>query len=134
MAILHIVCATDNMSGVRRFVDEFTESHLSAKDVGLVTLAVDEVCSNLLEHGNCANIWVQLDAQNEGVVITIRDDGTAFDINAYKPRTLQELVAGRHTGGLGLLLVQKVMDTIIYQQQTNLNECCLYKKGTSVLA
>ena len=134
VALLHVICTTVNLNVIRAFVDEYIKEYLSNKDAGLVTMAVDEVCSNLMEHGGCHNIWLELDNENDGVIIKICDDGSAFDMNAYKPRTLQELVAGHHTGGLGLRLVQNVMDSIVYKTLGSNNECHMYKKRTRVLA
>lgn len=42
--------------------------------------SVRELCVNASRHGKAANVWVDMDAGKEAIVISVKDDGSGFDI------------------------------------------------------
>ncbi len=88
-----------------------------------VTLAVDEACSNIIEHSyggdNIGDIKIQTKKIKNGIEIHIHDNGKQFDpsiipgINSKKP--LKD-VGSR---GAGLFLMRKLMDEVTFHFTKN---------------
>ncbi len=61
------------------------------------------------------------------VEFVIVDKGLGFDINQYKEPKLDEIVTSKRKGGLGLMLVKRIMDKIEFSTEKNHNICRLVK-------
>lgn len=98
----------------------------------MLVLAVDEICSNLIIHAhNCdANKAITITIIHKGheLIFEIQDQGSYFDFTQYVEPTLEELVDTRRRGGMGLMLVSRIMDRIHYfRDQQGHNVCRLVK-------
>lgn len=127
-------CQREKLKEIRQFVsDVLADIGLSEIDAHKVTLAVDEVCSNLIIHSNKCNplekleIYVE-DAGNGKVLFEIVDYGVGFNYNNYKEPNLEEVIRKRKKGGLGIMLVKKIMDAVQFSNEGNKNVCRLMKK------
>ena len=117
---------------MRQFVAEALESNqIPDLEAHKLILAVDEVCANLIIHANANNpvnkIELNLNFQPRQITFTFRDRGESFDINQYESPSMDELVSTRRQGGLGLLLVKRIMDKIEFATEKNYNICRLVK-------
>ncbi len=93
---------------------------LADKDIDSVTLAVDEALTNVIRHsygGPCSKpiiIRYQIippqDLHPAALEITIRDFGRQVDPKSIKGRDLDEI----RPGGLGVHIIQSVMDQVEY--------------------
>jgi serine/threonine-protein kinase RsbW len=107
-----------NLQRIRAFIiDVLREQHLSDIEVHSMVLAVDEVCANLMIHSNnCSpshSIAVEINIKNKRkIVFDIIDKGSGFDIREYPEPDLKEIIRKRKKGGVGLLLVKRIMDDI----------------------
>ena len=107
-----------NLQRIRAFIiDVLREQHLSDVEVHSMVLAVDEVCANLMIHSNnCSpnhSIAVEINIKsNKKIVFDIIDKGSGFDIREYPEPDLKEIIRKRKKGGVGLLLVKRIMDDI----------------------
>src|SRR3990167_6354770 len=86
------------------------ESGLTARGapiatVSAVLIAADEVLSNILDHG-AATVGEVGDGRIE---VRIEDDGVAFNPLAAATPDTQLSIDEREIGGLGILLVRKLM-------------------------
>ncbi|MFT7029936.1 MAG: serine/threonine-protein kinase RsbW [Marinoscillum sp.] len=131
---LNISCSKTNLIRIREFVGDLLLSYnLGELEVHKIVLAVDEICANLIIHSNNCNptqsiqIGVDLNALNE-LVFTIRDQGESFNPNSYAEPSLDEIVNARRKGGVGLMLVKRIMDKIEFSTEKNYNICRLTKK------
>ncbi|MFT4738981.1 MAG: serine/threonine-protein kinase RsbW, partial [Paraglaciecola sp.] len=61
------------------------------------------------------------------VTFTIKDQGTGFDISQYQEPSISELISSKRKGGLGLMLVKRIMDQIEFSKEKNHNICRLIK-------
>ena len=108
---------------------------LPAVDVNEVKMAVDEACSNVIEHAyegdDSQQIEVEVSVDNQQLVITIRDCGLAFDQESYREPKVQQLVEQRQSGGLGVYLIHQLMDDVEYNSQGSVNEVRLVKNINS---
>jgi len=65
--------------------------------------------------------------EGDVLVIEIVDDGRAFDSSLERDPDIESSLEERALGGLGLFLVQKMMDDVTYQRREELNVITLRK-------
>ncbi len=127
-----IPCSTNYLKDARGFFNE------ALSDVGLdettqnaIILAVDEVCANIIIHSKCKEsqfIKLSLEVKNGKLIFEIMDHGARnFDINTYEGPELDEIIESKRKGGVGILLVKKIMDKIEMKSSNGTNICRLYK-------
>lgn len=129
-----IPCEKEKLESVRVFVQRQLDTYgLSEIESHKLVLAIDEVCANMIIHSNNCDPNESLELEmmykkNQNIIFVIRDKGESFDINAYKEPSMQEIVASKRKGGLGLMLVKRIMDKIEFTTENNYNICRLTKK------
>lgn len=118
---------------IRHFVtDQLVSINLSEVELHKLVLAVDEVCANLIIHSNHCNPTKKIDVivdliGREKIQFTIKDKGVSFDLNNYKEPSMNEIVTSGRKGGVGLILVKRIMDKIEFSTEKNYNICRLTK-------
>lgn len=130
---LTISCSKDNLPKIRKFVGSvLSKNDVAEVEAHKIILAVDEVCANLIIHANecnpSHNLDLAIDSDPKKIVFTIKDKGMAFDFTKYKEPSMDEIVSTRRKGGLGLMLVRRIMDKIEFTTEKNHNICTLIKK------
>ncbi|MFH6985160.1 ATP-binding protein [Marinoscillum sp. 108] len=131
---LTISCSKQNLAKIRQFVaDILHRQAIKEVEAHKLVLAVDEICANLIIHSNHCNptqtIEVYVDFQPaEQVTFVIRDQGISFNLSTYAEPSLDEIVSSRRKGGVGLMLVKRIMDKIEFSTEKNYNICKLTKK------
>lgn len=130
---LSIPCSKSHLARVRDFVSEaLSETHLEEVECHKIILAVDEVCANMMIHSNGCNphksLEILIEQRSDKLEFIIKDKGKQFDLNKYHEPTVQEIVSSKRKGGLGLLLVKRIMDGIEFSTEKNYNICRLTKK------
>ena len=127
-------CSKDKLSEIRDFVAEVLQKHgIADVQISTLVLAVDEVCANLIIHGHKNNpedfieIAIKVDENNQ-ITFDIIDKGDAFDISNYSEPSLGEIIRRKRKGGVGLILVRKIMDDIKLINDKGQNICRLIKK------
>jgi len=129
-----IACDPAVLPEIRKFVGEVLSSnHLPEVESHKMILAVDEICANLIIHANNCDPTHQLNITvevrpNDQVIFTIKDQGRTFDFTNYQEPSIEEIVSSRRKGGLGLMLVRRIMDDIQFSTEKNYNICTLIKK------
>jgi serine/threonine-protein kinase RsbW len=69
--------------------------------------------------------------ETTGISFEFIDHGVGFDIARYKTPSIQEIVRKKKKGGVGLILVRKIMDDIDFQHDGKKCVCRLFKKTSS---
>ena len=129
-----VPCTKDQLQEIRKFVNNSLARHgLSDVDISAMVLAIDEVCANLIIHSHHCNPNEHIEiiiniGQKKGVEFRIVDEGVGFDINQYDEPTIDDLIESKRKGGIGLILVKKIMDDIEFIKTKDKNTCRLYKK------
>jgi anti-sigma regulatory factor (Ser/Thr protein kinase) len=108
----------DSVAGIYRF----SEDVMAAADIDesvrfTVHLAMEELFVNLVSYnpGAARDIQVDVEVANNGVVVTIVDhDATEFDVTKERPVDTGASLRERKPGGLGLHLIQHMVDTLEY--------------------
>lgn len=129
-----IPCSKDQLSEVRRFVKSaLVEVKISGIQCHEIILAIDEICANMIIHSNncnpCKEIQVSMELRQENqLCFEIMDHGIAFNLGDYREPSLGELIQSKKKGGLGLMLVKKIMDTVEFKCEKGRNICRMVKK------
>jgi serine/threonine-protein kinase RsbW len=114
------------LDGVTEKVMDFGRRHgLATRVVHDLTLALEEVLSNVIKHGypegGDHEISLRVRVEPGQVRAEIEDDGRPFNpLKAPEPDTTKPLEE-RAVGGLGIHLVRKLMDALEYRRQGGKN-------------
>lgn len=132
-----VACKKEKLRDIRAFVKRILDRlGLSEVDSNTLILAIDEVCANLIIHAHHCNaedsieIAISLDEDNK-LVVDIIDKDEIFDITGYEEPKLEDIIKRQRKGGLGLILVRRIMDKIQILQVPKGNICRMTKKITS---
>lgn len=129
---LNISCQTSALSDLRNFLQQALRSAtLNDIEKHQVTLAVEEVCANLIIHSHGCNpqdtIHLEIKDSPEKLIFEISDRGEAFNILDYEVPDLKKVMIEKRKGGLGIILVKKIMDEIEFESNNGTNTCRLIK-------
>jgi serine/threonine-protein kinase RsbW len=107
------------LGAIREFVAKASR-RLDADEQAIrdLQLAVDEVCSNAIRHGyggQEGQIEVTVEQFGHSVRVIVRDWGMAFDPQQVPVPDVDVPLEQRALGGLGLFLVQQVMDDVRFE-------------------
>jgi len=104
----------------------------SELDKHQITLAVEEVVANLIIHSHACNpneiIHLEIKDLGKKVAVEITDKGEGFNLLEYEVPELRQVIEEKRKGGLGILLVKKIMDEIQFESKNGENICRLIKK------
>ena len=96
-----------------------------------IALAVDEAATNVLEHayhgasGRPVELRFRADAAQFRVDVC--DAGDGVDPRAVPEVDLRQYASERRTGGLGVHLMGKIMDSVTFRRSARRNVCALVK-------
>lgn len=129
---LTIPSSTRYLEDVRQFVTKKAYSAgFSERDVEQLKIAVDEACTNVIKHAYDGEgehvIDLAVIVTDDKLTIRIRDRGRAFNPDSYAEPNLIEFAKSRKAGGLGVHIMNRLMDRVEYKTTNGVNECCLVK-------
>jgi len=110
----------DSLAAIGEYVTRAAEAAgLDARSVEGVELAVDEACSNIIEHAyggeGRGDIEVTYRIDGEGLTVVLRDYGRPFDPDRVPEPDLQAPLEDRDAGGLGLHFMRQLMDQVRFE-------------------
>jgi serine/threonine-protein kinase RsbW len=123
----------DQLEAVCQFVTTAAElAELGEKDIAHCQLAVDEACTNVIEHGyggeNIGSIEVRCEVVPGTLTITIHDSARPFDpAHAPAPNVTPTNLDDLRIGGLGLHFMRQVMDEVQFSYENGGNTLKLVK-------
>lgn len=129
---LKLPCETGQLATLRQFLDRILKgTPLSETEQMQVILAVEEVAANLIIHSHSCNPEQTIDlhvitAPTE-LCFEIKDKGESFNLLDYQEPELEEVIKTKRKGGLGIMLVKKIMDRIEFESNGLQNTCRLIK-------
>jgi serine/threonine-protein kinase RsbW len=131
MARLVLPATMDNFETIMEFVRQ------GARDAGLeppvvnkIALASEEAIVNVIHYAygkGVGDIEVTCETTGEGLVVTLRDRGVAFDPLAKAEPDIDAPVEERPIGGLGIFMVRKIMDKVTYKRVDGQNVLTMTK-------
>jgi serine/threonine-protein kinase RsbW len=108
------------------------ETGLSDFDTYAVETAVDEACSNIIEHAyggeNKGTIECVLEPQPGALTIILKDHGKSFDPKLIKPPDLRCPLEERKDHGLGLYFIYQWMDQVSFSHEGDRNVLTMVKR------
>ena len=129
---LTIPSSTRYLEDVRHFVEAHAlEANLAEAAVEQLKIAVDEACTNVIEHAYNGEGEHQIDiaiiVKPDRLVVRIRDEGEAFNPDSYEEPNIFEFAKRHKKGGFGVHIMRRLMDQVEYRTRGKFNECCMVK-------
>jgi len=105
----------DEMAGVSAFVEGALEEGgcppaISAK----MMIVCDEIASNIVRYSGSAKLRVRVEGASDAWKLGFADAGTPWNPLEHDDPDTTQSVEERPVGGLGILLVKKLMDDVQY--------------------
>ncbi len=129
---LSVDSSTKHLAEVRDFVASHAKNvGLSEKDISEIRLAVDEAFTNIIKHAykNTASkpVTIELGFNASQLWISIMDEGEGFKPDEYKAPDILKRIKNKQRGGMGVFLIQKLMDQVQYNRKGQMNEIRMVK-------
>ena len=103
-----------------------------------LALAVDEATTNVIEHAykGALDQEIELRFEDRGPEfrVEIIDTGEMIDPRTVPRVDLERFVTERRTGGLGMHLMEKIMDSCTFRRSGRRNVCLLVKRKEGAAA
>lgn len=117
-------------------ISDFVVAHAQASGmdehaVWEVQLAIDEAATNVIQHSyadSAGNIMVVATVDASVLQIALHDGGRAFDPADVPPPDLDSPLEERRTGGLGIYLMRKLMDSVEFTVENGENVLRMHKR------
>lgn len=132
-AQLAIHAARENLAALRNFIRASLETaNVHAGVIDDVVQAVDEAACNIITHGYQSKpglISVDLACDDDAITVCLTDQAPLFDPSRLPPVDQHVPVERRAAGGMGILLIRTMVDSISYRVNSNgHNELTLRKR------
>ena len=119
-------------------IDAFCEARgLPTQVAYAVNLSIDEILTNTISYGYDDDGEHRIDltfrVDSETLVVVIEDDGRPFDSSMERVPDVDASLEERALGGLGLFLVQQMMDEMAYDRRDDRNVITLRKSTVEKL-
>ncbi|MFQ5511019.1 MAG: SpoIIE family protein phosphatase [Candidatus Krumholzibacteriia bacterium] len=116
---------------VRDFVSEVCgEAGFTVGEANNTKLAVDEACTNIIKHAyddSSGRIRIRVNITPGRVDLSLLDQGKRFDFAGVEAPDLEHYVETGKKGGLGVFLINRLMDQVDYRTGVDSNELFLSK-------
>ena len=103
-----------------------------------LALAVDEATTNAIEHAYHGvpdrEVEVRFQDRGDAFCVDIVDTGDMVDPRRFPRVDLTRYASERKTGGFGVHLMEKMMDSVTFRRTARRNVCCLVKRKTGPAA
>jgi serine/threonine-protein kinase RsbW len=105
---------------IRKFVSKFADqAGMNEDDVYAIQLAVDEACSNIIEHAyggeDLGNIECTCSVEGDSIKIVLRDFGDPFDPDLVPPMEKDVPLQKIKPRGAGIYLMKNLMDEVHFE-------------------
>lgn len=137
---LTVPAVEGQLGRVRDFiVSVCEEAGFSTREVSNTKLAVDEACTNIIKHAYSGrqgggDITVVAEIESGRIKIHLKDRGNHFDFSAVKDPDLDQYVETGKKGGLGVFLINRLMDGVEYRANDGGNELILTKRSQAAFS
>lgn len=122
----------DSLEKIFEFTELFFEKESIEESVRYpVHFVMEELFTNMVKYnpGKSSDILLNVDNVNGGITVSLTDyDVDAFDVTAAREVDIQSPVDKRRVGGLGLHLIQKMVDSLEYDY-TDRQSTITFTKG-----
>ncbi len=119
---IKIPSQTDDLEVIRNFVAGVAKKvGFDGDEVNKIELAVDEACTNVIEHAyqydmkKNIDVAIKIDYNKFTVVVT--DRGKGFNMQDVEIPDMKRYLAEIRVGGLGIYLMKQLMDEVDYHTE-----------------
>lgn len=116
---------------VRNFIaDICRQLGLKRNEIYKIKAAVDEALTNIIKHSYKSikgSINIRLDSNDTKITIYMKDSGKTFKVKKAKRRTPDEIIKIQKEGGLGLSIIEHLMDEVRYVRKQKYNQLIMVK-------
>ena len=134
---LEVPADENNLSEVRDFIaDICNRAGFSKSEMNNTKLAVDEACTNIIKHAykdKGGDIRLDVQAEPGKIEINIFDRGEPFDWSKVQEPDLDLYVEIGKKGGLGIYLMNRLMDSLSYSAAPGGNRLFMSKSSTAAI-
>ena len=129
---LEIPALRENFAVVTSFVGNLLEEkNCDIKLRLLMETIVEEIFVNIASYAypegtGCAVI--EFSCENDIAKITFTDQGVPFDPLAHVDPDVKASIAERNIGGMGIIMIKKMMDKVTYRSENGCNTLTIQKK------
>ena len=134
MVSISVPAKVESIDKVTEFVDEQLEAaECSMKASVQINVAIDEIFANIAFYAypeGEGDVVVQIDIENDPriAVLTFVDSGIPYNPLEKQDPDVTLSLEERQIGGLGIFIVKKSMDDMIYERKDGQNILTLRKK------
>ena len=124
------------VSSASDFLDEVLSAEASVAGLAPVLhVILDEICSNIVKHSGASGFEVDVDVSDNppSASITFTDDGAAYDPLAHADPDTTLPAEKRPIGGLGILMVKKMADSVKYGRVRMRNVLTVTKSAANMV-
>lgn len=108
---------------------QFADAHaLPAGVRRSLNIVLDELLTNSISYGEAAEVAIDVDLAPDRLTVTLTDDGAPYDPFGRAAPDTALSVEDRPIGGLGIHLVQQLMDEVDYHRRADRNVVVLAKR------
>ena len=123
----------ESLAKIGDFVREIaTDAGFESFAVYSIEMAVDEACSNIIEHGyggeGKGKINCTCSVTNQALTISLQDTGKSFDPSTVDEPNLSENLEERQAHGLGLFFIRQWMDEVRFESNGMQNTLTMLKR------
>ena len=119
----------ESMTPVMDFVEQtLTDAGTPRKVITKVSIAVDEIFSNIVRYSGAAKASVECAVTPDQVKLVFTDDGRPYDPTQKPDPDTTAPAEDRGEGGMGIYIVKKFMDRVDYVCRDGRNILTLVKR------
>lgn len=107
-------CTTEGLVGCQKLLASVCEDPKPQ-------IITDEIVSNIVRCSGSADFDIEIDFDGEKLTIVYTDRGVAFDPTRAAPPNLDATLEDRSIGGLGLFMVKKMSQSVVYARRGDEN-------------
>jgi len=131
--ILKVINKIDELSVMVDFLDELGQLwNLPPPLVMSLNLVLEEALTNIIFYGyddkEEHTIEIRFEKLKDQISVSIMDDGHEYDPTIKPDPDLTLPLEERQIGGLGILFIKKIMDSVRYERKENKNYLILTKQ------
>ena len=126
----------ESLAAIAEYIkNEAKVAGLNEKEIYSVQLAVDEACTNIVEHAyggeGLGDIEIDCSTASDGLEIIIHDSGKQFDPESIPPPNVGAPLEEIGPRGAGVFLMRKLMDEVHFEFKTDQGTTLRMKKKKS---
>jgi len=119
----------DGLSGATCFLQGYLkEAGCLGKVAAALMVAMDEIASNIVHYSGASDFSLSVSCPDDSVCVVFSDNGRSFDPLGREDPDISLSVEEREIGGLGLLMVKRMMDEVRYVREDDRNVLTIRKK------